>query len=523
MRINRIFGIFLITLIVFCCFTTVYADPDTDTVVLDPIVIPSVVFVKEMDLEGLGEGVLCFTDETDNVLFSVESEEFERLTDEMYSDIKEDSLKGLEQLSISKVTLDHIRLNTWGEFLNKYHDKKLSNFPVGDIHIKYDDRDFTIVNTELARKLVSEKIIPILIQGVEEVSKNYPVKRYALDIDNGFLLKDYEFDLTSVREVETIYPLDNMESYVIYNVGSYYGFSLSSDYVKILRGYIEGENTGYDRPIQGQYPGCVNVLAYITLLKNISGGILTDKEISDFTIYENLAIRLDTKELIDTSDMTTNNKILTFSDFKLDPDILLLTPISEDVVVVQPTYLECFYYKGVNRNFGRKIDVTPFVAEGKQEVSVGSGENLISIPISYFADSKGRLDTQLGNSPFLIYYSSHVPYDLLINWAYNQAGTNFEDKKDRDAFVNKIKSDMYSEDRQVEFKQYMKDAGQGTNILVLLVLGVVIISAIGGVVYILQRKKLKEKVEEITNNDLLFDSYEDDEDEEDIETDFELK
>lgn len=525
MKISRIFSLLIIFTMLLCGSSFVYANPKIETKELgvNSIIIPSIVSVKESSIEGSDEGVLCFTDDADNVLFRVDSEEFTKLLDEMRVSIKEDAKKGLEQLSVSKVTLDHIRLDTWGVFLNKYYDKKLSNYPVGDIQIKYGNRDFTILNTEIARKVVSEKIIPALIEEVEEVSKGYPVKKYVLDIDKGILLKDYDFDLSSIREVATIYPLQNLESYSVYNVGSYYGFSLSSDYVKVLRGYIEGDKVGYDRPIKGTYPGCVNVLSYITLLKNISGGTLADKDISDFTIYQNLAIKLDTKELIDTSDMTTTNKILSFSDFKLDPDILLLTPISEDVVVIQPTYLECFYYNGVNKNFGRKIDITPFVAGGKQEVVIGKGEKAISIPIEYFADSKGRLDTQIGNSPFLIYYSSHVPYDLLIDWAYNQSGTVFKETKDRDAFVDKIKSDMQAEGRQSDFKLYMKEAGQGTNIFAILILGILLISVVGGVFYIIQRKKLKNKVDEITNNDLLFDSYEDDGENDDTDTDFELK
>lgn len=525
MKKSRIFSFLLIIMIVFCSFSIVYANPmvETEPVGTNNIIIPATVYVKEVSIDESVEGILCFTDAADNIIFRVESDEFTQLLEEMKVSITEDAKKGLDQLSISKVTLDHIKLDTWGEFLNKYYDKKLSNFPMGDIQIKYGNRDFNIVNTELSRKVVADKIVPILISEVEEVSKRYPVKRYVLDIDTGVFLKDYVFDLASIREVATIYPLQNQESYSVYNVGSYYGFSLSSEYVKILRGYIEGDTVGYDKPVKGTYPGCVNVLSYITLLKNISGGTLTDKEISDFTIYQNLAIRLDTKELIDTSDMTTNNKILSFTDFKLDPDILLLTPISEDVVVVQPTYLECFYYNGVNKNFGRKVDVTPFVADGKQEVVIVTGETIISIPIDYFADEKGRLDTQLGNSPFLIYYSSHTPYDLLINWAYNQSGTAFKETKDRDAFVEKIKNEMKSAGRQSDFKVYMKEAGQGINIVIVLILGIVVISAIGGVVYILQRKKLKSKVEEITNKDLLFDSYEDDEDSDDVDTDFELK
>lgn len=455
-------------------------------------------------------------------LFDVNSEDFKLLISQFKDSIIEDSRKGFELLSQSKVTLDHIRLDTWGEFLNKYYGKKSSSFPLGNINVKCEKYEFSIQNTEESRILVLDYIVPELVKSIEEISVNYPVYRYALDIQSGSLLKDYECDLSSVRLVSTITPFEGLEEYLFYNVGSYYGMTLGTDYVDILRGYIEGNTQGYDRPVEGDRPGCVNVLSYITLIKDVSNFTLSDKVLSDFMLYQDLAICLDTKQLVNTSDMTTQNKELSFSDFKLNPDNLILAPISNDVVILQPTYLECFMYLGFNKGLNRTIDITPFVSNGEKVFNVSDGQTTTTVPMEYFMDENGRLDTQLGRAPFLMYYSSHVPYDLMIDWAYNKSGTSFSSNQDRDNFVKALKNELVSQGRKADYNAYMKAAGQMTDtfklILTIVILLVIIVVVVLIVVFV--RKKLKESENENTvgsnsNQTLLFDDNDSDDDEDD--------
>ena len=311
--------------------------------------------------------------------------------------------------------------------------------------------------------------------------------------------------------------------------------SLGKDYVNILRGYIGDGASGYNRRVEGDIPGCVNVLSYITLLSDVSDYTLSDKVLSDFTLYKNLAIRLDTKELIDIEDVSTVEKKLYYQDYKLNPDNLIIAPISNDTVVIQPTYLECFFYNGYNKGLNRFLDVTNFVQTGdpnltysvQVETENGPQMQQYKIPMEYFMDENGILDIKLGGSPFLIYYTNHMPYDLMINWAYNQSTGHFADEKERDAFVDMIRTDMDNLGRSSDFDAYMKAAGQmtdGTKLLIK-VLIVVLVIAVAAVVFIIVRKKLKEDAISSTgvgqtNTGLLFDNDDDDDDD---DGGFELK
>lgn len=520
-------------LVVLCCSVGVLAAPTSEDVKNEGTqvgqgigIMPEIVNIKNKEVEG--KKVLTFYN-GEVELFDINSETFKLLLSQMEQSILEDATKGFELLRVSDVTLDHIKLSTWGEFLNKYYGKKITSFPVGDIEIKFGTRKFRFVNTEQAREVVLDYIIPNLIKQIESIAPNYPVKRYALDITSGSLLKDYECDLSSVRLVNSILPFQNMTEYMFYNVGSYYGMSLSTDYVSVLRGYIEGDSRGYDRPVEGQYPGCVNVLSYITLLKDISNNTLSDKKLSDFMLYEDLAVCLDTKELVNTNDMTTQNKVLSYSDFKLNPDTLIIAPISDDVVILQPTYLECFLYGGYNKGLDRTVDITPFVSEGQPNFAVSDGVTVEMIPVKYFADENGRLGTELGRAPFLMYYTSHVPYDLMIDWAYNKAGSSFSSNSDRDSFVKMLKNELVAQNRKADFNAYMKAAGQltdGTKTIFLVVFLVVVVGGIVAVVLIIKKKaKIKAQNAPITGNQtLLFDSEDnDDSDDNDDFGDFELK
>lgn len=461
--------------------------------------------------------------------FSILDKEFELWMDEIKDSVLSDAKAGLGALTQTKVTLDHIKLATWGEFFNDYYGKSMTSFPVKDIVIKYGDYEFIFKRTDDSKAFILNTFIPPLIGVIEEEAVKYPVKRYALQIESGSLLKDYVCDLNSVREISTILPFDGVEEYIFYNVGDYFGMGIARNYVDVLRGYLEGDSKGYDRPVKGDVPGCVNVLSYITLLRNVSGGTLSDKVLSDFTLYKELAVCLDTKELIDTTNMTTENQDLRYGDFKLDADVLVLCPIKDTVVIIQPTYLECFLYGGVNQGLARWIDATNFISTGETNLIVRNENGETStVPLSHFCESNGFIDTRLGQAPFLVYYTSYTPYDLLVDWGYNKSGSYFSNEEQQTAFIEALEKDLKSQGRSDDFKAYVKAAGhtpESTKTLIIgIVVGVILIALL--VVGIILYKKLKKLNSPIANPNagvLFADNDFNDDDDDDTYGSFELK
>ena len=440
-----------------------------------------------------------------------DDETYKIFKNKLRKDVANDALKGLKVLYDSKVTLDHIKLDKWGEFLNKYYGKKASNFPLGDVEFSIKDitsnstYDITLVNSSEVKTLVSELINEEIIDQIIDESLNYPVKKYALDIQDGSLLKDYEFDIEQVREIKTVYPFEDVEEHIFYNVGGYYGMTLSRDYVKILRGYIEGEKEGYDRPVKGSIPGSVNVLCNIVLLSNLKDFTLEDKVEADFTGYESLAVRLDTKTLVSTADMTTTNKELSYKDYKLDENLLVLAPILDGVVIVQPYYLEAFNYAGVSHGMALYLDFTPLISSKKDEVNVlkrtvnedgkyvytDTGDKL---DVELFLNDN-LLETSVGNSSFLVYHTSKVPYQRIINWYYNLDGDGTFNGDEGEVFMSKLEKDMKSKGLKEEYKAYMKAAGQMTdNTKSIIFIVVLLVIVIGIVIFIIVKKKKTNNV-----------------------------
>jgi hypothetical protein len=438
-----------------------------------------------------------------------DDETYKIFKNKLRKDVAIDALKGLDALSETKVTLDHIKLDKWGEFFNKYYDKKSSNFPLGDVKFTLKDEtsnsiyDITFVISSEVKTIISDLIENEMIAQIKEESLNYPVKKYALDIKEGSLLKDYEFDVEEVREIKTIYPFDDMEEHIFYNVGGYYGMSLDKDYVNVLRGYIEGDKEGYDRPVKGNVPGSVNVLCNIVLLSNVKGNTLSDKVSADFIGYESLAVRLDTKTLVSTADMTTVNKELSYKDYKLDEDILVLAPISDGVVIIQPYYLECFMYAEQNKGMNLFIDFTPLISSNSDKLKVLSrtvnaegkyvyNDTGTDISINSFLNGD-LLDIKLGQSPFLIYHTEQVPYQRIINWYYNLEGKGSFDGDAGEQFMSYLEKDMKSKGLKEEYKAYMKAAGQMTDNTKGIIVGIVIFILVVVIVVLIILKKKKDK------------------------------
>lgn len=488
------------------------------------------------------EEILHFSLFDGQTFFSVEDDEFKIWMDEIVATAKEDAVLGLQDLKNVTTTLDHIKLKNWGEFLTKYYGKEANNFPMGNVVITYGDYSFTFANSKECKEFILDYLVPPMVEAIVNESKSYPAKRYVLDIQSGSVLADYQCDLTKVKELKTVYPFDGVSNYIFSNTGDYFAINLGEEYVNILRGYID--ESGYDRRVEGSVPGCVNVLSYVTLLRNVNGATLSDKVLSDFTMYENLAVCLDTKELIDTTDMTTNRKALVYADYKIDPSKLLLTPISDTVVIIQPTYLECFSYrvnannKVYERNFGRTLDATEFITTGapyltttvQVEGEKGSIAQKQQINLEYFTDEFGILDVRLGNAPFLIFYINYVPYDLLINWYYNDstAFSLMPTEVERENFIKQVKNDMETQGRSAEFDAYVKAAGQmtdGTKTIMKVSVISVIVIVVAIVAFIIYKKVKYAKENPVTyRSKVLFDDDNDmDDDDDDDFGSFELK
>ena len=486
------------------------------------------------------EYTLYFGQYDGQVYFSVEDPEFKLWMDEIRKSVAADARKGFDILKDASTTLDHIALKNWGEFFWKYWDKDVNNFPLGNVVISYDSYSFTFVNSKECKDLVLNYMLKPMFSEIDYLSNYYPVIRYVLNIEDGAILADYECDLTNVTELKTVNPFDGIKKYTFFNTGNYYALSLGEEYVSILRGYIDGHKGGYDRRVEGDHPGCVSVLAYITLLRDISNNTLHDKVLSDFMLYKNLAVCLDTKELIDVTDMTTTTSKLFYSDFKIDPEKLLLTPISDSVVIIQPTYLECFRYNtsygAYEKNFGRTIDASYFITTGepyfiyKSTVKTENGNQVVEekIPMSYFTDEKGILDVKLGRAPFLVYYSNYEPYDLLVNWVYKQSDGHLGSEEEKEAFINQIRTEMHQLGRAEEFDMYVKAAGQmtdGAKTGIKIGIGVcvfLVVVALGVFIFI----KIKKMKNDPANNrtiPLFEDDYDADDDDDDNSDTFEFK
>ena len=544
----------LFCLIVLSSSVFVYADNETDEdedyrnnteqetyVHMNPVVdesgkflFPTVVTIKNISdtKSGYDASYGFFDFESEELMFTQEEGYFTTFMDEVLTSIRKEAKTGLDALSKSNTTIDYIRLDTWGEFLNKYYGKTINSFPLGDIHFKYNGYDFLVKNTVDAKSFILDYMIPRMTNEIVKLSTNYPAKFYNLNSSSGALLKDYTCDLTNVTELYTLYPLNEGKEYQFFNTGSYYGMALDSKYVEILRGYIESD--GYNRRVDlgDGIPGCVSVLAYIVCLRDISFNSLSESTVFDYLMYKNLAIQLDTKTLIDVTDMNTASKKIDPREFSLDLDNLVVYSVSDGVVVIQPTYLLCFNYGGIDSNFNCKVDISSYILEGSDTFNVvGSNE---TIKAKYFSDEDGILGTRLGNAPFLIYYTSYVPYDKLVNFAYNQQNLYFDyfPKQKTEMvnnFVDIIRQDLKGQDRQKDFDAYMKGAGQQTDgmrriIKIAIFAIVIIVIGVAALMVKIQYDKVNAPTEANTTfvdttNEVLFDDDDDDED----GSNFELK
>lgn len=543
----------VVSLLVFCLIMTsivgmsvVYANPESAQVSVaeEPVIVSilnkkegspaPVLSVIEVEVGGTTEGeaqkILAFSEDGQKPLFNVESPEYLAFQKAVKKDVQEKAIKAFNEVTSASVTLDYIEIDFWADFIQKYNIDNINLFPNGNINFEFGDYSFILKNTNPAKLLIKDLILPSVITTIRDVSISYPMYKYALDIKSGSLLKDYIFDLESVRVVKTVYPFNQEEKLIVYNNGVKSGVTFCNEYTEILRGYLESSETeGNTRSIKGSKPGCVDVRANVVILGNVKDLKITDKALGDYKDYvdteENdkiFSVRLDTKDLVDRRNVTTEN-VLNYEDFHLKLDNLLLVPTTDSVVVLQPTYLECFRYGKFNKGMGRNLDATKFVTTGEPVLTVvGSNKE---VALEKFVNDNGYLGTELGNAPFLIYYNpNNLDFGRIIEWMYSKDTTINE--ADRDTLLSSIKSKFKSEGRSSELDTYLKAAGQMTDgtkkIIVLVVLFIVILIVIGVTIFIKISAK-KSNIKKNTQGKLLFEEEGNDFDDDDDTGNFEFQ
>lgn len=544
----------VVSLLILCLMMTsiiglpiIYANPETsqENSVVEPVIVSilnkkegspaPVLSIIEIDavaedtqaIEGQTEietkKILAFSEDGQTPLFTVESPEYLAFQKAIIEDVTKKAISSFEEVIVSNVTQDYIEIDFWADFIQKYDIDNINLFPNGNINIEFGNYSFVLRNTNPAKLLVKDLILPSVITAIKDTSISYPMYKYALDIKSGSLLKDYEFDLNSVRVVKTVYPFKTEEKLIVYNNGINSGVTFSNEYTEILRGYLESSKTeGNTRSIKGNKPGCVDVRANVVILGNVKDLKITDKYTADYKDYTDreevdkiFSVRLDTKDLVDRRNITTEN-ILNYKDFHLNLDNLLLVPTMDSVVVLQPTYVECFRYSKLNKSMGRTLDVTKFVTTGEPVLTVvGSNEE---VALEKFVNDNGYAGTELGNAPFLIYYNpNNLDYERIVEWMYSKNTTINE--TDRDALLSSLKNKFKSEGKTDELDSYLKAAGQmtdGTKKVIVLVVLLVIILAIILIVVISKASAKKSNIKKNTQGGLLFEEegndFEDDDD-----------
>ena len=304
----------VVSLLVFCLIMTsivgmsvVYANPEAtqesvvqESVVEEPVIVSilnkkedspaPVLSIIEVEVgetsEGESQKILAFSEDGQKPLFNVESPEYLAFQKAIKKDVQEKAIKAFTEVTTSSVTLDYIELDFWADFIQKYNIENINLFPNGNITFEFGDYSFILKNTNPAKLLIKDLILPSVITTIKDVSISYPMYKYAMDIKSGSLLKDYTFDLESVRVVKTVYPFKQEENLIVYNNGVKSGVTFCNEYTEILRGYLESSETeGNTRSIKGSKPGCVDVRANVVILGNVKDLKITDKSLGDYKDY----------------------------------------------------------------------------------------------------------------------------------------------------------------------------------------------------------------------------------------------
>lgn len=497
-------GVLLLLVGVLALSTSALADEPIDTGESGEPQVESYIYVAEKDgfwIEGREVVEPVVTEEgltisQADVPFDSESES--ALIQSAVADFGSDIKKGLDNMYRAVPVLDSIELENWGEFLATYAGRNITEMPIGDISFKIGQTNYTLKSSKTAKEWVFNKLLPALKQELAVQSMAYPCDVYVYNAgDSGTPLEGFtpSFENENLIKGYSVYPMIGKSNEVstdfsmgVYETGVSYGISMNKEYISVLRS-IAGEEGVYKALEDKEIPSCVNMLARVVTLKNLSGYTLEDKYIRDMQLYNNLAVNLMDGKLYDVASIDSGD--LRYKDENLDIANLYVVNLQDGVVVLQTKYLECFYYDDMDLNTGCKVDIVPFLENG-QAVLVGTDTE----PISSYVTEDGMFVVGYGNSyPFLVHVNGNaIPFGRIISWLYSDAYSARMTKDTRDKMSADIKSIMKEAGRADEWKEYMEAAGQSTfpmGIVVGVAVGVLIIA--GGIVaFVLIRRKKKK-------------------------------
>ena len=443
----------------------------------------------------------------DTLIMQQDSEALNNLESYIVQSIREEFKQGLTTLRNKGTTRDHIEMKLWGGFLYKYLGKTAIDMPSDNIKIETETIKYEIKGNKAAKEWLEKEIIPLVIKNMQEDGKIHPAEKYRIALDINKRWKEVgELDLTNKNNLEKIsteYPMsEDTSTYLVYNTGTIYGVMLNPKYVEILKGY--NEELGYTLTVQSENPAIVSTLVPIVYLKNLENSTLEGKSFYDMAIYNDLAVDLETKTLIDTKELKEEKTALEYKDYNLKEEDLIMVNLADSTVLVQSKYLECFKWGNREYNTGTWVDFSELLLGNSNTATFSNG----TIDVKTYQDNGDIVNTQLGKrNPFLIFASANnLPFDRLLMWIHSDTSVGEMPEEQKKEMQKTIKNIMYEQGKKAEYKEYLKAAGGSTTPYI--IIGGVIILLIAGAVGVIVIKKKKNKTpdKEIDMSDLLFDT-----------------
>lgn len=433
----------------------------------------------------------------------------EGLAGELYGQIKatvvEDAKRGLDRMMESKPARDNIEMDEWGEFLFKYMGKRPTEYPVGPIELPIGEVVYSISATKEAKEWVEHEVIPMIKEEIYKESRAYPLTRYTIAIADGGIVSDTVVSFKEGEKLRVIherYPLDSVEKdYLVYNTGVGYGVVVNETYLEILKGY-HGEMSTMES-VEGEKKGAVETMAYVTMVRDVTGGTLKGKTLKDMKIYKNLAVDMRTKELkeIKGKDVIP----VEYKMFTLKPEELMYLKVDETVVAVQTRYLECVATKQGEINTANYVDFGEMIKNDTGQVKVigKSGVEVLEDYKMYRAEQDNRVGTREGTkTPFLIFATADdLPYERVIGVLKDGVYSAYMTEETRDKILSEVEQDMRSRGLGSEYDTLV--SGKSSKIIKVII---PIIVMVGLLLLGVKRMRKKEENSEIDMDkvDLLF-------------------
>lgn len=451
------------------------------------------------------EGILGLYSGVDLVMLK-DSSELEHIENIIIQGVKTEFKEGLQGRLNEEIIKDHVEMKVWGVFLNKYLSKTVVDMPSDNIEIETETKTYNIRGNKLAKEWLHKDVIPYIVNNLKQDSKQFPVEKYRVSLSGNQKWVDVgKIDLSDKSNLEIVsieYPLsEEVDNYLLYNTGTSYGLILNPKYIEVLKGY-NGE-LEYTLPVKSEIPSSVSTLAHVVILKNLENETIEDKSFSDMGIYEDLAVDLQTRDLISISDLKREKTKLEYKDMSLKEEELILVNLTDSTVLVQSVYLECFNWGNKPYSTGTLVDFS--------DILLGTGNSIKStngtISIRTYQDNGDILNTEKGErSPFLIFASvNNLPFDRLLMWIHSDISVGEMSEVQKENMNETIKDMMYAQGKKAEYKEYMKAAGVHTSSYILIAVIVVVLVA-GIIVFLVIKNKNTNPETEIDHSDLLFDT-----------------